>query len=380
MMNKIFLLMALPLLLAACSTTLTEDIETPETPDVPEEQQVQGNIVTIPELNFVQDLRPGSRSTLVYDYAKKVMHAAFVPGDAIGVYDYNVSDNYSLKADVTPVSDLAGHFSTPDEYTLNLENKYVAYMPYSKDDENSHHIKISYKGQHQVYNNEMYYYPGFKGNANMNEKLYLESEQRASAHLGGIDFKGTMPTKPDTYNHIYMNLIRLGAVARFYLKCPGPYVYDELQFVADTECFVEDGYIDLGDYPSINWTKKTHIMALELGENWDMTNPTTNKSYNDGVGYMICYYMLAPVDLRDRVLTLYLIAHEKGTTNKHYFKALIEDKSTENDRHPNLKANDFYQWTLIPNQDEPITFREVTVQEWEKGTEFTNGGTGTEGW
>lgn len=385
MMNKIFLLMALPLLLAACSTTLTEDIETPAEPE--EEQQMVGSIVTTPEFNYVQTL-PGSRSTFVYDYEKRVMRSSFVVGDKLGIFAYGLPNNKEQEADIVPQSDLAGHFQTPEEFPLELNKQYVAYMPFIPGDFDSNSIPVTFKGQRQANNNKMFYYPNFSGNNKSGyEALYYESEKDASQHLEKLDYRGTMPTKPNAFNHVYMSMIRLGAVGRFYLKCPGEFFFDQLQFVADKECFTEDGYIVLGPTPYIKPTNMTHIMALDLGTDpydpaiqnhagWDMYKSADNKSYYNDVGYMICYIMMAPVDLSKRTLTLFLIAHEKESPyTKHYFKASIK-----NTQRPNLRADDFYQWTLVPDQDKPITFEEVTVQEWATGTAFTNGDTGTEGW
>jgi hypothetical protein len=47
----------------------------------------------------------------------------------------------------------------------------------------------------------------------------------------------------------------------------------------------------------------------------------------------------------------------------------------------NFEAGKHYQWKPVLNPDEPITFTEISIQEWEQGTTFTNeDGTGTEDW
>ena len=47
----------------------------------------------------------------------------------------------------------------------------------------------------------------------------------------------------------------------------------------------------------------------------------------------------------------------------------------------NFEAGKHYQWKPALNPDEPITFTEISIQEWEEGTTFTNeDGTGTEDW
>lgn len=47
----------------------------------------------------------------------------------------------------------------------------------------------------------------------------------------------------------------------------------------------------------------------------------------------------------------------------------------------NFEAGKHYQWKPALSPDEPITFSEISIQEWEQGTTFTNeDGTGTEDW
>lgn len=47
----------------------------------------------------------------------------------------------------------------------------------------------------------------------------------------------------------------------------------------------------------------------------------------------------------------------------------------------NFEAGKHYQWNVTDaGDDEPITFQEITIQEWEAATGWTNGGAGTEDW
>ena len=156
-------------------------------------------------------------------------------------------------------------------------------------------------------------------------------------------------------------------------------------------------------------------------------------------GYIMAYMMLAPVDLTaDGVeqSTLYLITRRptyyanvtdyntaKGTSldeddfnalKKHARMKIYEDVESYNaaklttltagefsalspvDKMKdyerkvykatlskiNFEAGKHYQWNVTnATDDEPITFSEISIQEWENGTTFTNtDGTGTEDW
>ena len=47
----------------------------------------------------------------------------------------------------------------------------------------------------------------------------------------------------------------------------------------------------------------------------------------------------------------------------------------------NFEAGKHYQWNVTDaGDDEPITFHEITIQEWKAATGWTNGGAGTEDW
>ena len=66
--------------------------------------------------------------------------------------------------------------------------------------------------------------------------------------------------------------------------------------------------------------------------------------------------------------TLYLCGH-RGEGNDRvdtYYKAELLKK--------NLKAGKAYQWSSEVSEDEPITFTEITVQQWEEETGYTNNG------
>jgi hypothetical protein len=63
-----------------------------------------------------------------------------------------------------------------------------------------------------------------------------------------------------------------------------------------------------------------------------------------------------------------------GEKVRTYYKAKLTKK--------NLRAGYVYQWTTTPDEEQPITFEVLTVQQWEEETGFTNSdeGKGTKDW
>jgi hypothetical protein len=59
---------------------------------------------------------------------------------------------------------------------------------------------------------------------------------------------------------------------------------------------------------------------------------------------------------------------------RKYYKATLAKK--------NLQADILYQWSTAGlEEDDPITFKEITIQEWKEGVNYTNtDGTGTGDW
>ena len=63
-----------------------------------------------------------------------------------------------------------------------------------------------------------------------------------------------------------------------------------------------------------------------------------------------------------------------GEKVRTFYKAMLTKR--------NLLAGKAYQWTTTPDEEEPITFEVLSVQQWEEETGFTNGdkGNGTQDW
>lgn len=391
-MNKIITYIAVLLLLAACSSD--HIVIEPDADNAEEAVGIGVKIETPVGLGdeFI------SRSSLTYDDAKDFMAFKWGDDDRIGVFTYN--DDASKRQQL-PFSQLEGdprntdpvlrYFETNDkEVVVDPEQKYVACLPYFEGKQllDYTEIPVSYTGQRQTAPVDFSNYWNDKTDA-----AYKASQTKASAHLSQYDYLCTGITTPKPDGSILFNLNRMGAVVRFWILInqENNYVYDELQLVNKSKEFTTEATMN-AETKTLTATATSHVMTLKLGEEnvgFDMTEKTNNGTksttpfydYYNGTytGYIMAYMMLAPINLQgDDVehCELYLIAHEKANPeNKHYFKATGLSK-------PNLQPNSFYKWTIIPGEDTPIEFSNITVEEWRKGTEFDNGdnGAGTGSW
>jgi hypothetical protein len=185
--------------------------------------------------------------------------------------------------------------------------------------------------------------------------------------------------------------------------------------------------------------------AIDMTNGSDNTKETYNYWYAGTYGFIMAYMMMAPIDLTAEGVensTLYMIARQPKyyTTAAEYnayygleeddkgylanddalnalkqaekmkvykdvsaynaakepdispsaFDALpVDKKLIDPDRKVykatlskiNFLAGKHYQWVPALNPDSPITFKEISIETWKTGTEFTNAeGTGTEDW
>ena len=89
-------------------------------------------------------------------------------------------------------------------------------------------------------------------------------------------------------------------------------------------------------------------------------------------------------------LTEYNEAHDPDISQDDFDKLPASDKMKDYERKIyakndmskiNFEAGKHYQWNVTDaGDDEPITFHEITIQEWKAATGWTNGGAGTEDW
>ncbi len=115
----------------------------------------------------------------------------------------------------------------------------------------------------------------------------------------------------------------------------------------------DDGYMDEDD----DYAALPKIQRMKIYEASEL------RAYNTAKGTSYTAEQFAALPLSDRM---------KGYTRKFYKAELVK---------LNLEASKHHQWVPVANPDGPITFEEITIQEWEEGTGFTNDdGVGTEDW
>lgn len=266
---------------------------------------------------------------------------------------------------------------------LASDQYYIAFVPYKATGTLPpiDKVPVSYEGQQQntvPRRGTFYNYLD-----DDNTALFVASEVDAAKHLADYDYQVSLPTLSrlgaggsiaTSGAGIDFNVERVGAVGTCFITVPGPYVYTHQQLVTQgPNLFTLAGTLNTVDR-TITPTKQAGIITLK-GE-WDFSDTSDDKYYTKGTGYLETYFMIAPVDLsHNDALSLYLTAHEKtDPTAMHYFRADNLDK-------PNLTPNMFYRWTLTPADDNsPIEFEEITVEEWKRGTNYENSGHGTENW
>lgn len=390
-MNKTITYIAALLLLTACSS---ENIVIEPATDTAEETAGIGVRIEAP-VGLGDEFI--SRASLIFDDAKDIMAFQWGNDDCIGVFTYNKDDaehssqqKFSqIEGDPRNTDPLLRYFETNDnKVVVDPNSKYVACLPYfANHPVNYTNIPVSYTGQRQTKPVDFSNYWN-----NKNDEAYKTSQQAASAHLSKYDYLCTGITTPKSDGSILFNLNRMGAIVRFWIRINPKknFVYDELQLVNKSKEFITEATMNAeAKTLTPTATGKSHVMTLKLGEEnvgFDMTDQTNDGTksttpfydYYNGkyTGYIMAYMMLAPIDLQgDDVenCELYLVAHERGTENKHYFKATGLSK-------PNLQQNSFYKWTIVPEEDNPIEFSDITVEEWRNGTTFENNGAGTGTW
>lgn len=370
-----------------------------------------GTSAIIPSIEF-EDL---SRSSLVLEGGK--MKFSWQDDDRIAIYpvykegagqDFADGENplqilQFLSGTARDAEDnIVGSFGQNGEkvklFTKNT-SEYYAWSPY----ENAAHnkapeildspMKMNFTGQTQAQNVEI----GYKGGDD--NALYLASEANASAHLGKYDYLYAKATQAPT-GYTLFEFKHLQATVRFYMEVPQPetmQVFDSIMvlhnFATNSEerKFTTKGEFDLATQ-TFNYIEQPRTVTLKFGEegfdlrDYDASTDTYSTTYSDkyklksnGKYYIIAYMQMYPVNMiHDDILlpTLYLLGHKMvdGEKVRTYYKAKLTKK--------NLRAGYVYQWTTTPDEEQPITFEVLTVQQWEEETGFTNGdeGKGTQDW
>lgn len=292
-----------------------------------------------------------------------------------------------------------------DKYVLNVKNTkdFVAWAPFLGKDIKDRvvpefgytEMPVTYENQIQSANVEMGHYVPTKSDE---MALLLASEKRASAHLGNYDYLYAQAEQAGT-GYTCFTFSHVQATVRFYMQIPeseNPQVFDSLviyhKFESDREGdnFVEKGKFSL-ETQRMTVDKKTNKLKLKLGtetKGLDLIDYEKGK-YNpiygrNGKFYLIAYMQMYPVNITMDAMqepTLYLYGHTgteaKGNLKHTYYKARLAKK--------NIEAGKWYQWATTLDEEQPIQFEVVNVEEWKADDTFYNTvnkqeGQGTQDW
>lgn len=387
------------LIMSVLVLSCTADIATSEAEDSPISDTGDAVIGIIPEMET--DDEDVTRSTLIFSPTLRAMTFAWEQTDAIGVFPYK-STNISTtqqKFGILPteINGLSAKFKNDDDAVPMLKEgeQYVSYSPFSTVDENKNAVHATFRNQIQKESVNMdAYYQKEQSNDMMN--AYLESEAKASAHLGKYDYMVSSATAP-VDGKASFHFTRLGSIVRFYLRIPAEGYYDSIQVINKDANFIIDADLDITKSDAAKAFVKpvtSHIVSLAFRKDvtdesgnvtgqsgFDLYDSKNNPYYGEPSsgrrGYIIAYMMFAPINLKaDNIgqSTLYLLGHDKSG-NRTYYRA--KDKLSK----INIAQNKTQQWAPAQlENDQPIDFVPVEVEIWKDDTNFDNNGTGTDEW
>lgn len=386
------------LIMSVLVLSCTADIATSEAEDSPISDTGDAVIGIIPEMET--DDEDVTRSTLIFSPTLRAMTFAWEQTDAIGVFPYE-SAGIATKQQrfgilPTEINGLSAKFKNDDDAVQMRKGKqYVSYSPFSTVDENRNAVHATFRNQIQKESVNMDAYYKRADSDMMN--AYLESEAKASAHLGKYDYMVSSATAP-VDGKASFHFTRLGSIVRFYLRIPAQGYYDSIQVINKDANFIIDADLDITKSDAAKAFVKpvtSHIVSLAFrkdvkdesgnvtGQNgFDLYKTDNNPYYGkpssgDRRGYIIAYMMFAPINLKDDNIgqsTLYLLGHDESG-NRTYYRA--KDKLSK----INIAQNKTQQWAPAQlENDQPIDFVPVEVEIWKDDTNFDNNGTGTDEW
>ncbi len=386
------------LIMSVLVLSCTADIATSEAEDSPISDTGDAVIGIIPEMET--DDEDVTRSTLIFSPTLRAMTFAWEQTDAIGVFPYEsagiATTQHKFGILPTEINGLSAKFKNDDDAVQMLAKgkQYVSYSPFSTVDENKNAVHATFRNQIQKESVNMDAYYKRADSDMMN--AYLESEAKASAHLGKYDYMVSSATAP-VDGKASFHFTRLGSIVRFYLRIPAEGYYDSIQVINKDADFIIDADLDITKSDAAKAFVKpvtSHIVSLAFrkdvkdesgnvtGQNGFDLYYTENNQYYDKRssvkrGYIIAYMMFAPINLKDDKIgqsTLYLLGHDKSG-NKTYYRA--KDKLSK----INIAQNKTQQWAPAQlENDQPIDFVPVEVEIWKDDTNFDNNGTGTDEW
>ena len=166
-------------------------------------------------------------------------------------------------------------------WALKSSAKYAAYYPHVYENRDMTKIPVSYVGQIQ------------NGNSNTD-------------HIGTYDFMAAGVSTPEN-GAVAFDMQHLGALVQLTITVPEPSTLTKVVLSSSTK-FTETGTIDLtADTPAITAVTQSNTFEIAL-------NNVTTTEANENV---IIYFMVAPIDLTESVLTTTIYFADETTCEKN---------------------------------------------------------------
>lgn len=400
---KKYLYILTAIILAACSSD-KELVEVPgndngitEGKQPIEEPAIREGVwATIPELELYGEDEP-TRTSLVFDYNTRTMPASWQENDHIGVFSITsngTQGDFVLANGQKQVGQNldSGSFNPEDDkITVTDGHLYASYSPYRSytginvifpgaGEFTYDRVPVTYMGQMQNVNVNIdgYYNRTDASNDYQYLKDYLASEPLASAHLGAYDYLVSTATAMGDGN-VDFKYSRVGAVVRLFFQVPAGEVFDSLQIVNNQADFILKGEINL-QTRVLTPTVTGHVMSLKLGEQgFNFTTVAGNTSYNhtNSKGYIIAYFMCAPITLTDKEPCKFYLCGHTTDGNGNFVKRKYYTNTVDLTK-MDMISNKIQQWAPKTDEDEPIKLMEIEVEQWQEATGFeSTGGTGS---
>lgn len=311
-----------------------------------------------------------TRSTLAYDKYNTKMIFSWNTTDAIGVFnvsnglkDANTEFKYKSLVSTTNTSSTAKFYN--GFFSFDSDKYWVAYSPYKiitseglfKKPLSRDEIIITYKGQKALSNGTP---NGLKPSANTT----MESEARASSHLGTYDYMISDPIKTAEEGAMTFHFKHIGSTMRLYMQFPewsfgGPGKNGKVKslrvLTPNENLIVSDAILQINDNPSgtdASYTVKerTYTDNIELKF---LGDDGTGIVVPDN-GFLISYMEFFPTKIPSENALLHLTVEVDGV--EKYFRSKWMTAV-------NIGSGYIYQWTA-KQYDEPIELT-ATLQSWQ---------------
>lgn len=353
--NIIYILLTLFVSVLVCQSCKKDE--------VPDEDDMPKINVEVPDLELDEEGILPTRTSLAYVNASKKMLFNWENGDRVGVFNVfsPASEARATLFSYIPNSGAHDDGTTAtarfinSNYSFDQEHLWVAYCPAlcvssgEGDDRvlitNYEEFQLTYRGQTQSANGT----PKGEYPDDTDSGYTLESEAKASQHLGAYDYLISDPSKPSEDGQMTFKFSHVGSTVRFYVLFPeGAFggngkvgrvtsmsvINEEGQLVSDVKLKIKPQTSITAVTPSYEEVENSKITTKQLTLNF------CDEQGEEGVevpdyGYFIAYMKFYPVKLAAGSY-LHFTVMVDGV--KKYFKSKPLTAK-------NMKPGKLYQWT-----------------------------------